>query len=304
MINTPANSEAASTTDIDRATSLFRQDIQAHSMIATEPVPSDLECDNRRLRALNRNLEMIAYALSHDLRAPLRAIEGFSRVLSDDLGNSIPERAKHDVREIRAGVNRMQRMVAQWLSFIRGDQSGVHREQVDLSELAREVVIELRSANPERKTVFRIEPGLTIFGDAQLLRELLQNLLGNAWKFTQGNDRNAVIEVGVCTNEQQADYFVRDNGEGFSPIDAEKLFTPFVRLHSGSEYEGTGVGLAIARKIVDSHGGRIWAEGQPNVGAKFSFTLPPPAATNDSGIRQSTYDNCATLDTRCASSRQ
>jgi signal transduction histidine kinase len=304
MINTPENSDAASTTEIDRTASLFRQDIQSRSMRASEPIASDIECDNRRLRALNRNLEMIAYALSHDLRAPLRAIEGFSRALSDDLGNSIPERAKQDVREIRAGVNRMQRMVTQWLSFIRGDKSGVHREQVDLSELAREVMVDLRGANPERKTVFHIEPGLTVFGDAQLLRELLQNLLGNAWKFTQRNDNNALIEVGACTNEQQATYFVRDNGEGFATADARKLFTPFVRLHSGREYEGTGVGLAIARKIVDSHGGRIWAEGQPSVGAKFSFTLPQPAATNDSGVRQNAYDNCATLDARCASNRQ
>jgi signal transduction histidine kinase len=261
---------------------------------------NDIECDNRRLRGVNRNLEMIAYALSHDLRAPLRAIEGFTRTLAEDLGETIPEPAKRDMHEIRAGVDRMQRMVTQWLSFIRGDQSGVHREHIDLSDLAREIAAELRGNHLERKTAFQIEPGLTAFGDVQLIRELLQNLMGNAWKFTAANDLNAVIEVGAVGNDFHMNYFVRDNGAGFAAADALRLFTPFVRLHSSRQYEGTGIGLAIARKIIDAHGGRIWAEGQPDYGATFSFTLPKSAANASLAATLGTSNHCAAHDLRCA----
>jgi signal transduction histidine kinase len=260
----------------------------------------------QRLQAVNRNLEMITYALSHDLRAPLRAIEGFSRALVEDAGDNMPAGVQRDVREIRAGVDRMQRMVTQWLAFIRGDKSALYCEQVDLSHLATEVAAELRSANPNRQVAISIEPGLTLFGDAQLLRELLQNLMGNAWKFTQQNDDTAVIEVGSWGNSLQTNYFVRDNGAGFSAADAVKLFTPFVRLHPGHEYEGTGIGLAIARKIVGSHGGTIWAEGQPGFGATFSFTLPTPTAANSSAHTETraTDSSRSVFDMRCALNRQ
>jgi signal transduction histidine kinase len=262
-----------------------------------------VERDNRRLRILNRDLETIAYALSHDLRAPLRAIEGFSRSLVDDLGESMPEQARRDVQAICAGVDRMQRMVAQWLSFIRGDQSGMHYEQIDFSELAREVVVELRRTNPQRKTGVSIEPGLTVVGDAQLIRELLQNLLGNAWKFTQLNDERAVIEVGCSGNAVQTNYFVRDNGAGFAAADAHRLFTPFVRLHNDRQYEGSGIGLAIAHKIVDRHGGRIWAEGQPGFGATFSFTLPKSAAAINASRDATTNAGASELAPRCSVNR-
>jgi signal transduction histidine kinase len=273
-----------------------------HKPLDEAPIATGVDTEVHRLRAINRNLEMITYALSHDLRAPLRAIEGFSRSLLEDAGDSMPAQARRDVQEICSGVDRMQRMVTQWLTFIRGDQNAMHCELVDLSQLARDVALELRTTNRERKTAINVEPGLTIFGDAQLLRELLQNLMGNAWKFTQQNDANALIEVGSYGNSFQTNYFVRDNGAGFSAADGLKLFTPFVRLHSGQQYEGSGIGLAIARRIVDNHGGRIWAQGQPGLGATFSFALPnPTVASGPSSATIKAAESRSVFDSSCAS---
>jgi signal transduction histidine kinase len=164
------------------------------------------------------------------------------------------------------------------------------------------VALELRNTNRERKTAISIEHGLSIFGDAQLLRELLQNLMSNAWKFTQLNDANGLIEVGSYGNSFQTNYFVRDNGAGFSATDASKLFTPFVRLHSGQQYEGSGIGLAIARRIVDNHGGRIWAQGQPGLGATFSFALPNPSVKSGTTSAEfKAVESRSVFDSSCAS---
>jgi len=221
---------------------------------------------------INRNLETVAYALSHDLRAPLRAIEGFARALTDDFGEHLPPAAARDLREIQAGVARMQRMVARWLSFMRGNDA-VARERVNLSDLADSLLMELQAAEPHRVVSVQIEPQLIVEGDPVLLRELLQNLLGNAWKFTRTR-QPAVIEVGSLRSGAQSVYFVRDNGIGFASEDESRLFEPFSKLHAPMDYEGSGIGLTIARNIVAAHGGHIWADGQCN-GAVFSFTLEP-----------------------------
>jgi len=223
--------------------------------------------------ASKQNLETAAYALSHDLRAPLRAIEGFARTVMEDWGERIPASAAHDLQEIRAGVERMQRMISRWLSFLRDDQF-IKPEHVDLSALAESVATELRTAEPQRAVAIKIERNLDVVGDPVLLRELLQNLIANAWKFTRQRPA-AAIEVGMLRRGDQSVYFVRDNGIGFGEKDSLRLFEPFTKLHAPTDYEGSGIGLTIARNIVAAHGGHIWAEGRHERGAVFSFTLAP-----------------------------
>lgn len=234
--------------------------------------------ENQRLQARNRTLETVAYTVSHDLRSPLRAIDGFSKSLLEDLGDAVPGTVRRHLHEIQAGVERMQIMIGQWLSFIRTGCT-VQRERVNLSVLAYSVITELYAAEPKRSVVVYIEPELHADGDAMLLRQLLQNLLENAWKFTRPDDEHAVIAFGAVVDDQGTTYFVRDNGIGFAAADARKMFAPFTRLAQSRDVDGHGIGLAIARSIVDTHGGQIWAEGEPGAGAHFYFTLP--AATRD-----------------------
>jgi signal transduction histidine kinase len=235
---------------------------------------SSLIAENQRLRTRNKTLETVAYTLSHDLRSPLRAIEGFSTALVEDFGEMLPAGAAKNLHEIHAAVTRMQAMIAQWLGSIATGTSAGRCEAIDLSALAYSVIAELYAAEPKRIVKVFIEPGLRAYGDALLIRQLLQNLLGNAWKFTAARDDRATIAFGAIGTGESVSYCVRDNGIGFDVEDAQRIFNPFTRLARSGETEGSGVGLAIARNIIDSHGGRIWAEGQPGIGAKFCFTLP------------------------------
>ncbi len=234
------------------------------------------EPDNRRSRALSTNLETLAYALSHDLRAPLRAIEGFAQALSEDIATSstIPESATYNLSEIRASVSRMQELIGKWLSFMRNDNDYLRREAVSLSELAESVVTELRAADSQRNVAVIIAPDLNVYGDRVLLRELLQNLFGNAWKFTAHKHESAIIELGASRRSGMNIYFVRDNGIGISALDTQQAFEPFVRLHEAASFDGTGIGLTIVRRIVEAHGGTVWAESEAGKGATIRFTLP------------------------------
>jgi PAS domain S-box-containing protein len=224
------------------------------------------------IAAVNKELESFAYSVSHDLRAPLRGIDGFSQALVEDFGTSLPDDAQQYLRRIRAGAQRMGQLIDDMLTLSRVTRGEINRERVDLSALAETVAAELRRLNPDRDVTFDCQPGIQAQGDSRQLRILLENLIGNAWKFTAGNG-HAAIEFGVTTRGRDKVYYLRDNGAGFEMDYADKLFAPFQRLHSVDEFEGTGVGLATVARVVQRHGGRVWGEGEVGKGAVFYFTL-------------------------------
>ncbi|MFC5569160.1 CHASE domain-containing protein [Lysobacter yangpyeongensis] len=228
----------------------------------------------RELSQANQELEAFAYSVSHDLRAPLRSIEGFSRILIERYESQLDEGGRDYLWRVRKAALRMGELIDAILQISRLGRAELRREQVDLSRMALEVVDELRADDPGRDLAVRIMPGLAAVGDATLLRNLLGNLLGNAWKFTRGRE-GAVIEFGAFdVPGGETEFYVRDNGAGFAQAYVDKLFRPFQRLHSQETFSGHGIGLASVRRIVERHGGRIRAEGREGEGAVFYFTLP------------------------------
>jgi len=225
-----------------------------------------------QLAGSNQELESFSYSVSHDLRAPLRVIDGFSKALLDDYRDRLDETAMDHLRRIRAAAERMGRLIDDLLELARVSRTSMRHEPVDLSALAQAVASALRATEPERAVEVVIESGMTARGDHRLLRIALENLLGNAWKFT-GRTERPRIEFGVRRDDDEAVYWVRDNGAGFDMAYADRLFGTFQRLHTAAEFPGTGVGLAIVRRVVQRHGGRVWAEGAPGKGAALYFTL-------------------------------
>jgi light-regulated signal transduction histidine kinase (bacteriophytochrome) len=225
------------------------------------------------MKRANQELEAFSYSISHDLRAPLRAIDGFSNILMELHSKSLDENGLHYLKRICKGAERMGELIDDLLNLSRLTRSELRPVGVDLGQIARVVVEDLRKTNPDRQVEVVIGDGLTATGDPRLLRIALENLLGNAWKFTQARVP-ARIELGLgVSDEGKPFYFVKDNGAGFDMSYAGKLFGAFQRLHRESEFEGTGIGLATVSRIVERHGGRIWAEGVPDRGAAFFFTL-------------------------------
>ncbi len=233
-----------------------------------------LSIKNRELETVNRELEAFSYSVSHDLRAPLRAIDGFSQALIEDYSEQLDDVGRDYLGRVRAAAQRMGHLIDDLLKLSRVARSGFRRQQVDISTMARDIADELRVAEPRRQVDIQIEPNLRLWADADLMRVLLTNLLSNAWKFT-GNRDAPRIEVGTQTQRRDTVFFVRDNGAGFDMRNADRLFGPFQRLHDSQEFSGTGIGLATVQRIVHRHGGRIWAESQPDEGATFYFSLPP-----------------------------
>jgi two-component system NtrC family sensor kinase len=221
----------------------------------------------------NRELEAFSYSVSHDLRAPLRSIDGFSQSLLEDYAGALDEKGQDYLRRVRRAAQRMGELIDALLELSRVGRAELHRERVDLSTLARAAAAELGRSTPERRVRVLIPDSVSADADPRLLRIVLENLLGNAWKFTKGTPE-AAIELGATQGSTLATYFVRDNGAGFSMTYAGKLFTPFQRLHSEAEFPGTGIGLATVHRIVQRHGGRVWAEGAVGKGATFFWTLP------------------------------
>jgi two-component system sensor histidine kinase/response regulator len=224
------------------------------------------------LTAINRELEAFSYLVSNDLRAPLQAFDGLSEALLADYGDKLDSRAKDYLQRMRRASQRMGDVFDGLQSLFRVTGGEIHRENVDVSAMAAEIVEEMKASNSDRRANVTIAPNLSISGDARLVRILLSNLISNAWKFT-ADKADATIEVGGEAVDGEARLFVRDNGAGFDMIHAHKLFGAFQRLHSQSEFPGMGIGLATARRIVNRHGGRCWAEGVVGEGATFYFVL-------------------------------
>jgi PAS domain S-box-containing protein len=225
-----------------------------------------------QLEAANKELEAFSYSVSHDLRAPLRSIDGFSLALFEDYNDELPEEAKGYLDRIRAAAQRMAQLIDDMLNLSRVSRSALERSTVDLSALTKGIAEELQREEPERKVDFSITPDLKADADSRLMKIVLENLLGNAWKFTSQKDQ-ALIEFSARENKDGLVFFFRDNGSGFDMTYANKLFGAFQRLHAATEFPGTGIGLAIVQRIIHRHGGKVWAEGELNRGATFYFTV-------------------------------
>ncbi|HYF42558.1 MAG TPA: ATP-binding protein [Ramlibacter sp.] len=230
------------------------------------------------LEESNDDLRDFAYSLAHDLRAPLSSIDGFSAQLEERLAHRLDARESHYLQRVRAGVRLMADLTDGLLALADTSHTPLEHQAVDLTAVARMITERLREQEPHRQVLLELRETPPAQGDPRLLADVLQNLLGNAWKFSAGRTDARIVFGAEPAYAGTFRYFVSDNGAGFDPEYAYKLFSPFQRLHSVREFKGTGIGLAIVRKIVSRHGGRVWAEGRPGAGATFFFTLHEPAS--------------------------
>lgn len=229
------------------------------------------------LETANRELESFSYSVSHDLRAPLRAIDGFSQVLLSDYGKALDDTGRDRLERVRRAAQNMAELINSLLKLARVTRLEMAREELDMSAIARDIVEQLKREEPHRNVRVDITPDLRATGDAHMMRIALENLLRNAWKFTGHRDDPQIV-FGAERDGDEIVYFVRDNGAGFEMAFVDKLFVPFQRLHDVVDYPGTGIGLATLQRVISRHGGRVWARGAPNVGAVFYFTMGPASA--------------------------
>lgn len=250
------------------------RDITAYKQASEqiEILNTELAARAVELETANRELEAFNYTVSHDLRQPLNIINGYCQAIDTLCGDQLQEGCRSYLREVYNGTLRMDLLIQSLLNFSRMGNVEPSREMVDLDSLAREVILSLKMAEPDRQVDFHIADRIVANADADLLRIVLDNLLGNAWKYT-GIRELAIIEIGVTHIDRVPVYFVRDNGAGFDKADADKIFVPFQRLPGAEKFKGFGIGLATVDRIIRSHGGKIWAEGEPGKGATFYFTL-------------------------------
>jgi signal transduction histidine kinase len=227
---------------------------------------------NKELRAANKELEAFSYSVSHDLRTPLRSIDGFSQALLEDYADKLDATGQDHLQRVRRAAQRMAALIDDMLNLSRVTRCELNRETLDLSAIANLIAADLQEAEPGRQVEFVIEGGLSSEGDPQLLRVAMENLLRNSWKYTSGHP-TARIEFGRSEENGKHSFFVRDDGAGFDPRYADRLFGAFQRLHTAKEFPGTGVGLATVQRIIHRHGGEIWAVGAVEKGATFYFTL-------------------------------
>ena len=268
---------------LEDANAALQSEIGEHRRAKEEVVVLNQSLERRvaertaELEAANKELESFSYSVSHDLRAPLRAIDGFASLLVKNQADRLDERGLSHLERVRAATQRMGQLIDDLLRLSRATRSEMARRDMDLSDMAHAIVSDLRVASPDRKVEVVVAPGLRAHADFNLMRTVMENLLGNAWKFTSKREE-ARIEVGSLEQGGVEVFFVKDDGAGFDMRYADKLFGAFQRLHAMAEYAGTGVGLANVQRIIHRHGGRIWAESEPGRGAAFYFTLSPGGA--------------------------
>jgi PAS domain S-box-containing protein len=260
-------------TDRKRAEVALRQSEQRYRQLSEE-LERKVAARTADLDAANRELEAFSYSVSHDLRAPLRHVEGFAKLLQERHAAGLAEEAHGYLGRMREAAGRMDKLIQDLLEFSRVSRAPLGRRDIDLSALAKAVAAEVSGTAADRVVEWRIAEGLRAHADPGLMRIVMENLLGNAWKYSRGTP-NAVIELGATP---AGEFLVRDNGAGFDAAQAGSLFQPFRRLHGAEEFEGSGVGLATVKRIIERHDGRVRAEGSLGAGAVFYFTLPPGAA--------------------------
>lgn len=241
-------------------------------LVVHKRLEEEIERHASQLEVANKELDAFAYSVSHDLRAPLRSINGFSTALFEDYSNKLDDQGKNYIARVRTATHRMEQLIDDLLALSKITRSTMQYADVDLSRIVKDIVAEFCEREPKRKVKVKISPNITVTGDPDLLRIVLFNLLDNAWKFT-GKKQNPEIEFGVMEHAKRKTYFVRDNGVGFDMTYVDKLFTPFQRLHGTSEFAGTGIGLATVKRIILRHSGNVWGEGKVGRGATFYFTL-------------------------------
>lgn len=254
---------------------LLRKELEAHEARAARELAETRAVLVEELERKNQELEAFSYSVSHDLRAPLRSIDGFSAALLEENGAQLDERGLEHLHRVRRAAQRMSELIDDLLSFSKIRRVELRRTQVDLSQLAENVLAELQRTDGDRRVALTVEPGMTAQADSRLIQVVFENLLGNAWKFTS-KTAQAQISVGTTLAEGATVFQVRDNGAGFDMAYVHNLFNPFQRLHKESEFPGTGIGLATIRRVIERHGGRVWADSTIGRGATFSFTIPSP----------------------------
>lgn len=251
---------------------LLRKEFEATEARAARELAEARAALAGELERQNRELEAFSYSVSHDLRAPLRSIDGFSSALEEDYRERLDGQGLDYLRRVRAAARRMGELIEDLLALARVGRVELRRQPLDLGAEALQIVAQLAERDPARTVAIEIQDGLVAEGDRGLVRSMLENLLSNAWKFS-ARRADPRIEIGATERDGRRCYFVRDNGVGFEPAHAERLFQPFQRLHPAAEFEGTGIGLATVQRIAARHGGRVWAEASPGGGATFYFTL-------------------------------
>lgn len=255
---------------LDLLLSVYEAAIQRNDqLISTQ---AELEASNENLIAANQELEAFSFTVSHDLRSPLNIISGYTQILQSEYANELDAEAREFLDHILTASFSMARLIDDLLQFSRSGRSEIKTEKVDVSAMANSVLADIKQRDPSREISSFIQEGLEVQADPALMRVVLDNLLGNAWKYT-GKKINPEISFGLLETANKKFFYVRDNGAGFDMAKAEKLFNPFQRFHTNQEFQGTGVGLATVRRIIERHGGRIWAESQPGQGATFYFVI-------------------------------
>ena len=255
---------------LDLLLSVYEAAVQRNDQLISTQI--ELETSNENLVRANQELEAFSYTVSHDLRSPLNVVSGYVQILQSDYSGVLDPEAIEFLDRILEASFSMARLIDDLLQFSRSGRLEIKTEQVDLTLLAGEVMKDIQQRDPSRKITLYIQDGMQVVADRALMRVVLDNLLGNAWKYT-GKVLNPVISFGQMETATKQIFYVRDNGAGFDSDRAEKLFNPFQRFHSNQEFQGTGVGLATVRRILERHGGRIWAESKPHEGAAFYFTI-------------------------------